>query len=68
MSANCCVSDKGSGAKQDLEMNFMTDLQKRRSYHRTVRELRRLPLDIALDLNIYPGDAEKIAYQAVYGK
>lgn len=48
-------------------MNIMTELQKRRSYMRTVRELRRLPLDVALDLEIYPGDAEKIAHRAVYG-
>ena len=48
-------------------MNFMNQLQKRRDYLRTVRELRRLPLDTALDLDIYPGDAEKIAHRAVYG-
>lgn len=49
-------------------MNFMAELQKRRDYHRTVRELRRLPLDVALDLDIYPGDAEKLAHRAVYGR
>ena len=49
-------------------MNFMAELQKRRSYNRTVRELRRLPLDVALDLDIHPGDAEKLAQRAVYGK
>lgn len=48
-------------------MRFMEDLQKRRAYHRTLRELRRLPLDVALDLDIYKGDAEKIAHRAVYG-
>ena len=48
-------------------MNFMAELQKYRSYNRTVREIRRLPLDVALDLGIYPGDAEKIARRAVYG-
>ena len=48
-------------------MNFMTELKKRRSYHRTVRELRNLPQDIAVDLGICPGDAEKIAHRAVYG-
>jgi uncharacterized protein YjiS (DUF1127 family) len=52
----------------DIKMNFMAELQKRRSYNRTVRELRRLPLDVALDLDIYPGDAEKLAQRAVYGK
>ena len=49
-------------------MTFIEDLKKRRDYHRTVRELSRLPLDVALDLDIYPGDARKIAYHAVYGK
>lgn len=49
-------------------MSFMAELQKRRQYNRTVRELRRLPLDLALDLDIYPGDAEKLAKRAVYGK
>ena len=49
-------------------MNFMTELKKHREYFRTVRELRRLPLDTALDVDIYPGDAKKIARQAVYGK
>lgn len=49
-------------------MNFMTELKKRRDYHRTVRELRRLPLDVALDLDIYRGDAEKLAARAVYGR
>ncbi len=48
-------------------MNFMAELEKRRAYKRTVRELSRLPLDVALDLDIYPGDAEKIAKRAVYG-
>ncbi|MEL7149893.1 MAG: hypothetical protein AAGK71_04125 [Pseudomonadota bacterium] len=48
-------------------MNFLTELKKRRDYHRTMNELRRLPLDVALDLDIYPGDAEKLARRAVYG-
>jgi hypothetical protein len=43
-------------------------LEKRAAYHRTVREIRAMPLDVALDLNIYPGDAEKIASRAVYGR
>ena len=50
-----------------VDMNFMAELEKRRAYKRTVRELSRLPLDVALDLDIYPGDAEKIAKRAVYG-
>ncbi|MEO1536502.1 MAG: hypothetical protein AAFR73_02130 [Pseudomonadota bacterium] len=49
-------------------MNFMNELKKRRDYHRTVSELRRIPMDVAFDLDIYPGDAEKLARRAVYGK
>lgn len=42
-------------------------LQKRAAYNRTVWEIRTMPLDVALDLDIYPGDAEKIASKAIYG-
>ena len=41
--------------------------EKRRRYNQTRREIARLPLDVALDLDIYPGDADRIARQAVYG-
>jgi len=41
-------------------------VQKRAAYIRTRNELRALPLDVALDLNIYQGDADKIAWRAVY--
>jgi hypothetical protein len=37
-------------------------------YRQTRDEIANLPLDVALDLDIYPGDAERIAYEAVYGK
>lgn len=43
-------------------------LNKRAAYNRTAQEIRMMPLDVALDLDIYPGDAEKIAAQAVYGR
>ena len=42
--------------------------RKRAAYVRTRDEIARMPLDVALDLNIYPGDAHRIAYQAVYGQ
>lgn len=42
-------------------------LRKRVSYHRTIREIRDMPLDVALDLDIYRGDAEKIAQRTIYG-
>ena len=44
-----------------------TAARKRAAYQRTVAELENLPLDVALDLDIYPGDARRIAYRAVYG-
>ena len=49
-------------------MNLIDQLSKRAAYNRTVRELKNMPLDVALDLGIYKGDAEKIAHRAVYGR
>ena len=48
-------------------MNILKKLQKQREYWNTVNELRNLPVDTALDLDIYPGDAEKLARRAVWG-
>jgi len=52
-------------------MNFIETLadrvRKRARYTRTLAELRSLPIDTALDLDIYHGDAEMIARRAVYG-
>lgn len=42
-------------------------LTKRSQFRRTVAALRAMPLDVALDLDLFPGDAEKIARRAVYG-
>ncbi|WP_190325564.1 hypothetical protein [Salipiger aestuarii] len=42
-------------------------LDRRAKYLRTLRELRSMPLDVALDLDIHQGDAHRIAAQAVYG-
>lgn len=54
-------------------MAFMTSLRdqahKYALYQRTVRELRNLPTDYAVnDLGIAPSDARKIARKAVYGR
>ncbi|WP_164517354.1 hypothetical protein [Tabrizicola piscis] len=38
------------------------------AYRSTRDEIANLPLDVALDIGIYPGDAERIAREAVYGK
>jgi hypothetical protein len=40
----------------------------RAAYVRTRDEIARMPRDIALDLDIYPGDAERLARAAVYGR
>jgi uncharacterized protein YjiS (DUF1127 family) len=36
-------------------------------YETTRAEIARLPLDVALDLGIFPGDADSIARKAVWG-
>lgn len=38
------------------------------AYRTTREEIANLPLDVALDIGIYPGDADRIAREAVYGK
>jgi uncharacterized protein YjiS (DUF1127 family) len=37
-------------------------------YRQTRDEIANLPTDIALDIGLFPGDAERIAREAVYGK
>lgn len=44
-----------------------TRLRHHAAYVRTRDEIARLPLDVALDLDLYPGDADRIARRAVYG-
>ena len=41
---------------------------KRAAYLRTVHEIETMPLDVALDLDIYRSDARRIARAAVYGR
>jgi hypothetical protein len=38
------------------------------AYRKTRAEIANLPLDVALDLDLHPGDAHRIARDAVYGK
>ena len=51
--------------------SVLTDLrlraQKRAEWKKTRDEIAKLPVDIALDLDLYPGDATRIATRAVYG-
>lgn len=37
-------------------------------YIQTRNEIANLPADIALDIGVFPADAERIAREAVYGK
>ena len=37
-------------------------------YRRTRDEIARMPRDVALDLGIFPEDADRIAWAAIYGK
>ena len=49
--------------------NVRAAWHKRALYNRTLRELRALPRDLAIeDLGISPADADRIAYDAVYGR
>jgi len=42
-------------------------VEKHLAYLRTRNAIRALPLDTALDLDICPGDADRIAHRAIYG-
>jgi uncharacterized protein YjiS (DUF1127 family) len=57
--------------KRERDMTLIDQIRetarKRAAYKRTVAELTAMPRDVALDLGLYPGDAEKIAHRAVYG-
>ncbi len=48
--------------------NLKDAARKRALYRQTRDEIARMPLDVALDLDIYPGDADRIAWTAVYGR
>lgn len=52
-------------------MSFLQSLRRRvemrAAYHRTRRELRAMPLDVARDLDIDPSKADRLARRAVYG-
>ena len=50
-----------------LKHRVITALRDHARYCRTRDEIARMPLDVALDLNIYPGDADRIARAAVWG-
>lgn len=47
--------------------NYRAYAAKKALYRRTRDEIAQLSLSESLDLGIYPGDAERIARQAVWG-
>jgi hypothetical protein len=50
-------------------ISYLKDaIEKRAAYLHTKAEIENMPLDMALDLDIYRGDADRIARLAVYGK
>lgn len=52
---------------KNLIERLKTAAELRARYRRTRDEIARMPTQIALDLDIYPGDAHRIAHAAVYG-
>lgn len=52
-------------------MSLFTQLRaavrKRAAYRQTLHELRGVPESLAEDLNIWPGDARRLAHAAIYG-
>ncbi len=47
---------------------LLNQIRARAAYRRTVSEIARMPLDVALDLDLDRTDAPLIARQAVYGR
>lgn len=43
-------------------------LKQRAAYLRTKAELENMPLEVAIDLDLYKPDAARIASEAVYGR
>jgi uncharacterized protein YjiS (DUF1127 family) len=50
-----------------LLSNLRDAAQKHAAYRRTLNELRGVPAHLAEDLGIYPGDAKRLAREAIYG-
>ncbi len=47
---------------------LLNQIRARAEYRRTASEISRMPLDVALDLDLDRADAPRIARQAVYGR
>ena len=51
----------------NLIATYRANAAKRALYRRTRDEIAQMPRSVALDLGIFPEDAERIAYRAVWG-
>ena len=51
-----------------LFSRLASSVRKRALYRQTVAELRAMPLDVALDLDLHRDDAADVARRAVYGR
>ncbi|MGY6695119.1 MAG: hypothetical protein ACXIUW_03690 [Roseinatronobacter sp.] len=51
-----------------LLTTLQTRLKKRAAYLRTKAELENMPLEVAIDLDLYKPDAARLASEAVYGR
>lgn len=52
---------------KSLFAKYRAEAAKMAAYRRTRDEIARLPRSVALDLGIFPEDADKIAREAVWG-
>jgi hypothetical protein len=61
-------TEEGLSPMSTLMTRIQDSLRKRAAYARTVAEIEAMPLEVAIDLDIYKPDAAKIAAKAVYGR
>lgn len=52
----------------DLIASFRERARKRAEYHRTLAELRSMPLETMIDFDIASNDFDRLARAAVYGR
>jgi hypothetical protein len=63
------TNDRTKGTDMNKLISKMHDAARARvAYRRTLSELRSMPIDVALDLDIDRANAARIAYKAVYGQ
>lgn len=68
LSGNEHETPKEDHTMSTLLNTLQTRLKQRAAYLRTKAELEAMPLDVAIDLDIYKPDAAKLAAEAVYGR